>query len=269
MKINIDLKEILHTRGKKDEENSMLLDQFFSLSFRKLADIGVNLLEHSKITPNQITVVRAIIFLPLIFYLFSKGTYIGNIFGVISCALNSLFDVLDGNLARAKFMTSKTGAWLDHNLDKIAVYLVLMGIIIGTYKHTQNNIFLILGIIILFLHALIVNVSNDYDSMFGEEIYFDLPLKEAIYQNDKSTWFDKISLNLFVFNSFWTYFLFAIRYQVLSGAVFNIMPFIIYYWIFAFILRILFLWSVYLLIIRKEKSRFIFINELKKRLKNR
>lgn len=265
MKLNIDLKKILHTRGKQDEENSMLLDQFFSLSCRKLADIGVNILKDSKITPNQITVARAIIFLPLIFYFFSRGTYIGNILGVLCCGLNSLFDILDGNLARAKSLTSKIGGWLDTNLDKIAVYIVLIGVILGSYRVTQNNIFWMAGIFVLFLHAMLVNISNDFDKMFGEEAFFDLPLKEAIYHNKKSTFFDKIWVNMFIFNSFWSYFLFAVRYQIFIGAVFNIMPYMIFYWVFVFAMRWLFLCLVYLSVLKEAKSRWVFINEVKKR----
>jgi len=266
-KFEIDLKKLLHTRGKEHEENKMLLDQFYSLSFRKLADIGANILKDSEITPNQITVARAIIFLPLIFYFFSKGSYLGNILGVLCCGLNSLFDVLDGNLARAKSLTSEVGDWLDHTLDKIAVYLVLAGIILGSYRLTQNNIFLMAGIFVLFLHAMIVNISNDYDSIFGEEAFFDLPLKEAVYHNKKSTFFDKICVNMFIFNSFWSYLLFAVRYQVLIGALFNIMPYMVFYWVFAFVLRWFFLCLVYLSILKKGESHYVFVNELKKRLK--
>lgn len=266
---NVDLKKILRTRGKEDEEHAPLFDQFFSLSFRKFADIGVNLLKNSKITPNQITIARAIIFLPLIFYFFSRGTYFNNILGILCCTINSAADHLDGNLARAKSLTSELGAWLDHNLDRIAVYSMLAGVILGSCKLTQNNIFLIAGIFVLFLHAMIVNISNDFDKMFGGGIFFDFRLKETVYSNKESTIFDKILVNMFIFNSFWSYLFFAIRYQVLIGAALNIMPYMIFYWLFTFAFRGVFLYSIYPCILTKKESWSIFINELKKRYKKR
>lgn len=266
MKFNIDVKKILHTSGKKDEENAPLPEQLYSLGFRKLADIGVRVLGDSKITPNQITIARAVGFLPLIFFLFSRGTYVGNVLGVLCCALNSLFDILDGNLARAKSLTSEIGAWLDHTLDKLAVYIVLAGVVLGSYRLTQNYIFLVAGVFVLFLHGMIVNVSNDYDSILGEDFLFDAPLKEAVDHNKKSTFFDKIFVNMFVFNSFWSYFFFAVRYPVLIGAAFNVMPYAVFYLGFAFALRWIFLCLVYLSVLGKGESRCVFINELKKKL---
>jgi phosphatidylglycerophosphate synthase len=268
IKLNLDLKKILHTNsGKKDEEDSMFLDRFFSLSLRRLADFGIIFLKNSKITPNQITITRAIVFLPLIFYFFSKGTYIDNLFGILCCLLNTLFDILDGNLARKKLLTSEIGSWLDHNLDKIMTYLALIGITLGSYRFTHNSVFLVLGIFVLFFHGMMANIANDYETKFGEDIFFNASIKKAVYYNKKSTFFDKVFVDIFIFNSFWTYFLFTLRYQFLIGAIFNIMPYMIFYWIFAFTFRWIFLCSVYLSLFKKESNN-IFINELKKRAKS-
>lgn len=263
------LKKFLNIGGKEDEEHAPLFDQFISLSFRKLADIGVNILKNSKITPNQITFTRGIIFLPLIFYCFSKGTYIGNSLGVLCCVLNMLFDVLDGDLARAKSLTSKLGAWLDHSLDKLLVYVALVGIILGSYTATQSNLLLITGVFVLFLHGMIVIVSEEFGKGFGESVFLNFRLKEAVYNDEKSTILDKISLNMFGFYSHWSYLFFALRYQVLIGTILNIMPYVVFYWLFAFAARLVFLYSVYLRILSKKKSRSVFINELKKRYEKR
>lgn len=268
-KFNIDFKKIFRTRGKETEEHELLLEQFFSLGFRRLTDIGVNILKHSRISPNQITIVRAIIFLPLIFYLFSRGTYVGNILGVLCCGLNSLFDVLDGNLARAKSLTSELGVWLDNSLDKLAAYVMFVGIILGSYTATQNNLLLIAGVFVLFLHGMLVFISEGLGRGFGEFVFFNFDLKEAIEHNKESTALDRIYLNMFGFHSYCSYIFFAIRYQVIIGAVFNIMPYIVFYWVFAFTLRLVFLYSVYSRILTKKKSRSLFINELKKRYQKR
>lgn len=265
MKINIDLKKILHISGKPDEENSMIIDKFFSLSARKLADIGVNVLKNTKITPNQITITRAIIFVPLIIYFFSRGTHLGNILAFFLSGLNMVCDLLDGNLARAKLLTSKTGAWLDHNLDKITLYLIFIGIIWGSYKSTQNDIFFAVGIFVLFLHSMLINICNDYDAMFGEDLFFNLSLKEDVCRNKKSTLFDKVLVNIFIIHSFWTYLFLAVRYQLIIGAILNIMPYMIIYWSVIFFGRWVFLSLIYLSLLKKEKSQCVFINELKKR----
>lgn len=261
----IDFKKIFHTKGKEIEDKVLLLEQFFTFAFRRLADIGVNILKHSRVTPNQITIVRAIIFLPFIFYFFSKGTYLGNIFGVLCCALNSLFDVLDGSLARAKSLSSELGAWLDQTLDKLATYVMFVGIILGSYTATQNHLLLIAGVFVLFLHGMLVFISEGLGRGFGEFVFFNFDLKEAIKRNKESTILDRIYLNMFGFYSYFSHIFFAVRYQLIIGAVLNIMPYIIFYWLFAFAVRLIFLFSVYSLILAKKNTNSVFINELRKR----
>jgi len=261
MKIN--LKKILGVEAKEDEEHAPLLNQFFSLTFRKLADIGVEKLGDSRITPNQISIARAVIFLPLIFYMYSKGTFFGNLMGIVCCLINSLFDHFDGNYARAKSLTSKMGAWLDHSLDKFLVYVVLVGIIYGSYITTKNSLFLIAGLIVLSLHGMIVNVSEELGKEYGELVFLNFRLKEAVYNNKKATFLDKVFLNMFGFHSYWSYIFFAVSYQVAIGTIFQIMPYMVYFWVFAFSLRLVFLHYVYSFIITKKKSGRIFINELR------
>lgn len=267
MALNINLQKILNTRGKKDEENSMLIDQFFSLTLRKLADIQIKLLGNSRITPNQITITRAVIFLPLIFFSFAHGSYLGNILGIVFSYLNTVFDILDGSLARAKALSSEIGGWLDRSLDKMMVYLIFIGIAIGAYRQSGDPVMLIVGIAVIFLHTLLVFIANDFEHVFGPDLYFDVSLARAAEK--KGSRFEKIVIHMFVFESFWSYSLFAVRYQVFLGAILNILPLMMYYWIIVFTVRWLFLCFVYYSIFKSDRSSFVFINILRNRAQHK
>ena len=266
-KLKIDLKKILKTSGSEIEENQMFIDQLYGLSCRKLADIGVGFMKSSKITPNQITVVRSLIFLPVIFYLFLQGTFIGNLAGIFCALVNSVFDHLDGNLARMKSLTSRLGAWLDSTLDGLLLYVTLIGIILGSYRATQDEVLLIAGIFVLFSHGFLKSLSNQFEKNLEDNIFTDFQLKKVIYNDKKSTLLDKIYLNILGFHSAWSYFFFTIRYPILVGAIFNVMTYVVFYWVIAINFRLVFLCLIYARVLEKKQSNLLFINELKKRLK--
>ncbi|MCX6794948.1 MAG: CDP-alcohol phosphatidyltransferase family protein [Candidatus Falkowbacteria bacterium] len=261
----IDLKKIFKTHGKVDDENGIFFEQLVGLGFRKISDIIINRLKNSKITPNQITIARSLILLPIIFYFFSRGDQLSSIIGFVCAMVNSLFDVLDGQLARAKSIVSKLGAFLDDISDRLTSYLVFTAIILGAYRVTQNNNILIMGVFVLFFHGMLAVISEKYGLAFGGyEAFFGLRIKEAVLNNEKSTWLDKLFLNLFGFYSVPSYLFFAVRYQLLLGVIFNIMPYVIFYWVFAFAFRAVFLFILYTYIVRERNTGVFFINELRK-----
>lgn len=263
--MKIDFKKFWGIRGKEHEEHLIWTEQFYALGFRKIAKVVVAWMGDLKITPNQITVARFFIFFPLLFYFFSRGTLWGNALGILTYALNGVGDFLDGGLARAKALTSETGAWLDHNFDRFSVYLVLIAIIIGSYRATDNPIFLLAGLLVLGSHALVANIAGDFDIAFGEDLFVDFRFKEAVLNNPQKTFKDQIFLKLFVYNSFITNLLFTFRYPIIIGTVLGILPYIILYWAVALLFRWIFLVWVYLSVIGPGQSKSLFINELKKR----
>jgi len=99
--------------------------------------IAINM-SRTKITPNQVTLLRSLIIVPN-FYLFALGEYMGYLIGSILMVLNTLFDYVDGDLARITKKTSQTGEWLESLFDAPFAYLhSFLGffLAIGIYKET-------------------------------------------------------------------------------------------------------------------------------------
>lgn len=264
VKIQLNLDKVLKGKVKfrYDEQNSMWFDKILTIAQRGLSYIIVEIIKVSKITPNQITIFR-IIFFPIIFFFFSRGSYLDNVLGLVTILIYTLLDTVDGDLARAKDMTSDLGAWLDHSFDKVMVNVVLVGVAIGAYNVTNNPLFLIGGLIALFFQAMVVNVSNDYTQLYGEDVYFDSPLKKKLEKSKKSKLLDRILVHVFVFNSFWSYFFFTIRYQMIVGVLFGVLRYMVFYWAVVLGFRWMFYSVFYALMLKKGKSRFVLINLLR------
>lgn len=265
----IDFKKMFRvkTKCKMDEENSdFFTERIIALAYRKISEVLVDKYANKfKITPNQITITRSIVFLPLVFYFFQRGDYLGNIIGFCLAATNNLFDVLDGQLARSKEMTSKVGALLDDGFDRVTTYLIFSAIFLGSYHSTHNINFIIFGIFVLFFYGINTFISEKFGQDFGGYLaFFDRQIKEAVDNNKKATLLDKLYLNLYGLFSIPSYLLFAIRYQVLIGAFLNIMPYMIYYWTFAIGFRTIYLFLLYAYIVAKNDTGNVFIDEMRK-----
>ena len=106
------------------------------------------LLVRTTITPNQITFISGIFgiigayLLTLNYY---KYTFLAGIFIV----LFSIFDGVDGDIARMKNMQSHFGKWLDIFFDRFNDLLIILGLSVGVYFRTNNISALYLGIILM------------------------------------------------------------------------------------------------------------------------
>ena len=112
------------------------------------------LLVRTTITPNQITFISGIFgiigayLLTLDYY---KYTFLAGIFIV----LFTIFDGVDGDIARMKNMQSFFGQWLDNQFDKLNDVLIIFGMAYGVYHKTNNYTFLVLGMVLMGLIYLI------------------------------------------------------------------------------------------------------------------
>ncbi|MBK4732649.1 CDP-alcohol phosphatidyltransferase family protein [Oxynema sp. CENA135] len=106
----------------------------------KIAETLVNL---SWITPNRITVVSAAIGGPFAAWLIYSG------YGAIAVAaivLSGLLDDLDGDLARARGLSSPEGAILDSVLDRyVDVFLISALILLDPTRHLIPGLLALLG----------------------------------------------------------------------------------------------------------------------------
>jgi phosphatidylglycerophosphate synthase len=68
--------------------------------------------------------------------------------------LASMLDGVDGEVARAKFLASRTGAWLDTACDEATNLMFLVGVIVGVQRQTPSRAFFWLGVATLGLYSL-------------------------------------------------------------------------------------------------------------------
>ncbi len=87
-------------------------------------------LSHFDIAPRQLTAVTAALALATFICLLA-GTPVGLITGCVLYHATSVVDGLDGEIARAKFMASKSGAALDTGVDMASNLLFMIGISVG------------------------------------------------------------------------------------------------------------------------------------------
>ena len=95
-----------------------------------VAKLIVPIILKTNITPNQVTIGRLIIGAIPIVYFFSYSSYYYNIIGLIYAIFIITLDVVDGELARQKNMTSRLGQYLDESSDRIIMYVILGSVFI-------------------------------------------------------------------------------------------------------------------------------------------
>jgi CDP-diacylglycerol--glycerol-3-phosphate 3-phosphatidyltransferase len=97
------------------------------------------------ISPNALTIIGFLLYLGIA-YILAKGWFF---WGGIAIIIASLFDALDGAVARVSNKVSKFGGFLDSNLDRFSEALMYFGLLLYYMQHgTTTNIILIYAAII-------------------------------------------------------------------------------------------------------------------------
>lgn len=89
---------------------------------------------------------------------------------VIFLALSSLFDALDGKVARLRGTASPRGDFLDHVFDRYADVFILVGLFFSVYTRTWIALFGLLGVLLtsyLGTQAQAVGVGRIYGGVLG------------------------------------------------------------------------------------------------------
>jgi len=140
--------------------------------YREQADsiIGPIASKFKMIDPNVITFLSLIFALlaGIFFYFSHDPLYV--LSGGIFVLLNSLFDALDGKVAKITGKQSKKGDFLDHTIDRYSDIFILLGIILGPLSRTWLGVFAIIGVLMtsyMGTQADAVGVSRDYGGIAG------------------------------------------------------------------------------------------------------
>jgi phosphatidylglycerophosphate synthase len=120
-------------------------DGFFARHFdRKISGAISRVLLKTPVTPNQITVFVTGLGI-WAGWLMSRPGEIPKIEGSLMFLLTSILDGCDGEVARAKKMTSKIGGWLDLWGDNVVHVAIFYGLGLGLSKDTGSSVYITLG----------------------------------------------------------------------------------------------------------------------------
>ena len=104
-----------------------------------------------------------------------RGDYVGILIGTTFYQLSSMLDGCDGEIARAKYLESKRGAWVDDICDLTGGFLFMIGLGFGLY-HSQASVWyaaegilwtLIMAANELLLRASTVEIEPGADTLTG------------------------------------------------------------------------------------------------------
>ncbi len=195
--------------GKEHDEYTV---RVIKIMVKPLARLVIR---HTNFTPNQVSSLSLIVGLASIFFL-SWGGYVLTILGASLSFLYLVLDIIDGQIARVKGLTSKTGAWLDGILSFTLIPLMLLAAGMGL----KSYLALLLGSLaalcfplqFTFIYYYKAEIQNNTERiniplsskfqflryLYGMIIFFPLLLLSAIFDKTIYTlWFFAVAGNLF------------------------------------------------------------------------
>lgn len=128
------------------------------LIYRRLSKLVLKPILKTSITPNQITFV-SLIFACLAGIFLIKGDYILGLFAVFCIFIVDILDNLDGDLARAKNISTSFGAFFDAYINAITQFILYLTATIGLFFTTGNYLVIFAGMFALSSVLLMVFLS--------------------------------------------------------------------------------------------------------------
>ena len=126
----------------------------FDALYRVVSKFFLKFFIRTPVTPNQLTVSAGLFSIVASILLMSQSRAYLVVAGVL-IQVYAILDCVDGDLARAKGMTSTLGAWLDAFFNKLSDFCMIAGLSLGVYLRTGNIYALHLGLILMGMEFLI------------------------------------------------------------------------------------------------------------------
>jgi phosphatidylglycerophosphate synthase len=201
------------------------------------------------ISPNAVTLSRFLIFGCGAAFFFFIGGYFYNLLGLVFLFINYLFDLVDGDLARKFNKRTKIGEILDKHLDAVLINLILLAISVNLFSSDSPlryfTIFALSG------QALSVGISKFYEDRFGISCVAKSSLEmEAMLNKNRADFWSNFLLELLSPGHVSSSFFSTIRYYLIIGVLFGILPIMIAIYAIAINLR----WIVLLIVLVRYYS---------------
>lgn len=187
---------------------------FSMLIYRPLADkLLTGVFKYIDTTPNQISFLSMII-VAAGSYFFAFTRYPYNLVGVLLLHLGYTIDMLDGQYARYKGLTSKFGQWLDPFFDLIKSAFIFISLSYGAYAVEKKPACLIWGMVAL-THSLLTYYAINTRSQIRKGHSFEVKLKKNIYVGYEITSYWAVTF-IVIFNALYAGLIFMATIGALS-----------------------------------------------------
>lgn len=181
----------------------------------------IRVLKKYKVNPNTVTIGSHCITLTAGIYFFSRGSWVGNVLGLAVMIVIGMLDYADGDLAKQTRGISQLGVWIDSVFDVVIQNAVMAAIAIGCYKQglpLHIILFFFVGNAATNLVSFHYNATFGFDSHVGNELF-------RKYMKQKPTYINRFFKNLIdPTSSGLGLVCYTVRYWIVLGAIFNIMP---------------------------------------------
>jgi len=166
-----------HTYKQRDGGGREILSM---LIYRPVANFFLlTFVKNMKVTPNQISLFSLILMIVASwFFAFTQYPYI--LWGILFLHLGYVFDMLDGQYARYKGLSSKFGFWFDPFVDTIKAAFIFMALSYGAYVREGSPAVFIWGFIAMTQSFLAYYVLNTRGQIIKEK-FFEVEIKKDIY----------------------------------------------------------------------------------------
>jgi hypothetical protein len=124
---------------KKEQKEKVVIpkrenDQVLTRALhRRLSNNIARVLYHTPVTPNMASWI-GFIFCMIAAVMFAFGDYKWLVIGALVLELGNIFDMVDGDLARAKNMLSKYGHLLDSTLDAVFDFVIIIALTYSVWR---------------------------------------------------------------------------------------------------------------------------------------
>ncbi len=172
--------------------DSPIIDRYI---IRKISGFITGCLIKTPITPNQVTIISLVLGI-ISGILFSCGEHAYTLMAGVAYFLSTIFDQCDGEVARAKQMSSEFGMVFDIIIDSIVNAIIVIGITIAIYKANGSDLTIIAGS----LSMIGIVISLLLTTYFSSERNNDTGTKEMLDKLNNKDFFYIIMLVSVIFN---------------------------------------------------------------------
>lgn len=237
-----------------------------------IARLFVPILMQIGVSPNMVTIFRFVIGASFATYFFSSGGYINNLCGLLVAFLATIFDFVDGELARKTNKASNLGKFLDESSDQIFMYMIFLSIFLsngnrGVFSSSIKEI----GVVFLIIHAFTLCLFEIINSMLNARLssntlsYEDL-WKVLVDKYGKLDFQDKICLSILDVHKYnVTKIFFTVSYLLILGILVDQIPFIFSILCITFLFRSICLYIGIVLVKSKKNTNLKLINFARER----